>query len=267
MTFDGDHGPVHAFDYPPTNPEANPPIGELPPYVVLVHGGPTAHVAGAASGKITYFTSRGIGVLDVNYGGSTGYGRAYRERLRGRWGIVDVDDVAAASTGLVAERASGCCTSGHRGQARPVDGQCWPRSSERTSTAPASRATASAMPGRWLRDTHDFEAHYLDGLIGPLPQDESVYVERSPLSKADRFRVPVLLLQGDEDEVVPPAQSEAIRDALAARGVPHAYVLYEGEGHGFRRGETIVDALEKELAFLGEVFGFQTPDVPAMTLD
>lgn len=266
VTFDGDHGPVHAFDYPPTNPEANPPIGELPPYLVLVHGGPTAHVAGAASGKITYFTSRGIGVLDVNYGGSTGYGRAYRERLRGQWGIVDVDDVAAASRGLVAEgRADaarlaieGGSAGGWTVLAALVGTDVYSAGISRYGVGDA-RALAA--------QTHDFEAHYLDGLIGPLPQDESVYVERSPLSKADRFRVPLLLLQGDEDEVVPPAQSEAIRDALAARGVPHAYVLYEGEGHGFRRGETVVDALEKELAFLGEVFGFETPDVPPMTLD
>jgi dipeptidyl aminopeptidase/acylaminoacyl peptidase len=116
-------------------------------------------------------------------------------------------------------------------------------------------------------DTHDFEARYLDGLIGPLPEAEPVYIERSPLTSADRFRVPMLILQGSEDAVVPPAQAEAIRDALAERGVPHAYVLYEGEGHGFRSAETIVHALESELAFLGAAFGFDTPDVPGITLD
>jgi dipeptidyl aminopeptidase/acylaminoacyl peptidase len=116
-------------------------------------------------------------------------------------------------------------------------------------------------------DTHDFEARYLDGLIGPLPEAEELYLERSPLGRAERFRVPLLLLQGDEDAVVPPAQSEAIRDALAERGVPHAYVLYEGEGHGFRRSETLVHALETELAFLGQVFGFETPGVAALVLD
>lgn len=116
-------------------------------------------------------------------------------------------------------------------------------------------------------ETHDFEAHYLDGLIGPLPQSEQLYAERSPLSRPDGFRVPILLLQGAEDEVVPPSQSEAIRDALAARGIPHSYVLYEGEGHGFRRSETVVDALEKSLGFLGAVFGFETPGVEPLRLD
>ncbi|MEU1973593.1 prolyl oligopeptidase family serine peptidase [Microbacterium sp. NPDC019599] len=265
VTFEGPHGPVHAFDYPPTNPQARAPEGELPPYVVFVHGGPTGHVSGAASGKITYFTSRGIGVLDVNYGGSSGYGRAYRERLRGTWGIVDVDDVAAAAAGLAAEgRADAARLAIEGGSA---GGWTALAALVRTDVFSAGISRYGVGDARALAaETHDFEAHYLDGLIGPLPRDEQVYVERSPLSTPDRFRVPLLLLQGAEDEVVPPAQSEAIRDALAARGVPHAYVLYPGEGHGFRRGETIVDALEKELAFLGAVFGFETPDVPPLAL-
>ena len=265
VTYDGPHGPVHAFDFPPTHPEARGPVDELPPYVVLVHGGPTSHVAGAASGKIAYFTSRGIGVLDVNYGGSSGYGRDYRERLRGQWGVVDVDDVAAAAAGLSAEgRADAARLAIEGGSA---GGWTVLAALVGTDVFAAGISRYGVGDARALAaDTHDFEAHYLDGLIGPLPQAEEVYLERSPLSRPDRFRVPLLLLQGADDEVVPPAQSEAIRDALAAHGVPHAYVLYEGEGHGFRRAETVVDVLEKSYAFLGAVFGFETPGVPPVDL-
>ncbi|QIG38102.1 S9 family peptidase [Microbacterium sp. 4R-513] len=265
VTYDGPHGPVHAFDFPPTNPDAAAPEGALPPYVVLVHGGPTSHVAGAASGKIAYLTSRGIGVLDVNYGGSSGYGRDYRERLRGQWGVVDVDDVAAAAAGLAAEgRADpariaieGGSAGGWTVLAALVGTDAFSAGISRYGVGDA-RALAE--------DTHDFEAHYLDGLIGPLPRAEETYVQRSPLSRPDRFRVPLLLLQGADDEVVPPSQSEAIRDALSQHGVPHAYVLYEGEGHGFRRAETVVDVLEKSYAFLGAVYGFETPGVPPIEL-
>ena len=231
-----------------------------------MHGGPTAHVGGAASGRIAYFTSRGIGVLDVNYGGSSGYGRAYRERLRGQWGIVDVEDVAAAATGFASSGRSGSGAARHRGRlGGRMDGAGRARAAPMRSPR-ASPATASGTPGRWPSTRHDFEARYLDGLIGPLPDAEQLYIERSPLSHPERFRVPLLLLQGAEDPVVPPAQSEAIRDALAARGIPHAYVEYAGEGHGFRRAETVVHALETELAFLGAVFGFDTPGVPPLEL-
>ncbi len=265
-TFNGPHGPVHAVSYPPTHPEMSAPDGELAPYVVLVHGGPTAHSGGAPTPKIVYFTSRGIGVLEVNYGGSTGYGRAYRDRLRGQWGVVDVDDVAAAARGL--------CAAGEADPHRlAIDGGSaggWTvlAAIARTDVFAAGISRYGVGDARALAaDTHDFEARYLDGLIGPLPQAENIYIERSPLSHADGFDVPMLLLQGEDDEVVPPAQAEAIRAALSARSVPHAYVLYPGEGHGFRRAETIVDALEKELAFLGAVFGFDTPGVAALPLE
>lgn len=265
VTFAGRHGDVHAFDYAPTSPTHAAPDGALPPYVVLVHGGPTAHVGPIADTKTAYFTSRGIGVLDVNYGGSTGYGRAYRERLRGQWGVVDVDDVATAAEGLAAEgRADAARIAIEGGSAGG-----WTVLGALTATDAFAAGISRYGVGdaRMLaEDTHDFEARYLDGLIGPLPEAEQRYLERSPLSRADRFRVPLLLLQGADDAVVPPSQSEAIRDALAARGIPHAYVLYEGEGHGFRKAETIVHALESELAFLGEVFGFETPGVAPIEL-
>lgn len=265
LTVAGRHGDVHAYDHPPTNPDHTAPDGELPPYVVFVHGGPTSHVGGVADSKIVYFTSRGIGVLDVNYGGSTGYGREYRDRLRGQWGVVDVEDVAAAAEGL-----------GARGHADPARIAIAGGSAGGWTVLAALVGTDAFAAGisrygvgdaRTLAtDTHDFEARYLDGLIGPLPEAEALYLERSPLGHTERFRVPVLLLQGAEDDVVPPSQAEAIRDALAARGVPHAYVLYEGEGHGFRRAETIVHSLESELAFLGGVFGFEAPGIPPIEL-
>ncbi len=256
LTIDGPHGPVHAFDYPPTNPAETAPGGELPPYLVLVHGGPTSHVAGQASAAIAYFTSRGIGVLDVNYGGSTGYGRAYRERLAGQWGLVDVDDVLAAARGLADARLADPARLAIRGGS--AGGWTVLSSLVRGGVFAAGISRYGVSDLRALAaDTHDFEKHYLDGLVGPLPETEAVYIARSPLTHADRIDVPVLLLQGADDAVVPPSQSERIRDALAARGVPHEYVLFEGEGHGFRGASTIVTALEKELAFLGRVFGFE----------
>ena len=259
LVVEGAHGPVHAFAYPPASPEATGTDGELPPYVVLVHGGPTAHVTGAASASIAFFTSRGIGVLDVNYGGSTGYGRAYRDRLQGQWGVVDVDDVIAAARGLAEAGLADPARIAIRGGS--AGGWTVLSALVRGGTFAAGISRYGVADLRMLAaETHDFEAPYLDGLVGPLPAAEDVYIERSPLTHADRIDVPVLLLQGGEDRVVPPSQSEAIRDALAANGIDHEYVLYPGEGHGFRSAETIVDALERELAFLGRVFGF-TPSL------
>lgn len=259
LTVEGRHGPVHAFAYPPANPGVSASAAELPPYLVLVHGGPTAHVTGATSAALAFYTSRGIGVLDVNYGGSTGYGRAYRERLNGQWGIVDVDDVISAAQGLadagLADPARIAIRGGSAGGwtvlSALVRGGAF--------AAGVSRYGVSDLR-MLVADSHDFEKHYIGGLVGPLPASEDLYIARSPLTHADRIDVPVLLLQGADDIVVPPSQSEAIRDALARRGVDHEYVLYPDEGHGFRRAETVVDALERELAFLGRAFGF-TPSL------
>lgn len=257
VLVDGSHGPVHAFAYAPTNPSTSAPAAdeELPPYIVLVHGGPTAHVTGAASAAIAFWTSRGIGVLDVNYGGSTGYGRAYRERLDGGWGVFDVDDVIAAAHGLADAGLADPARIAIRGSS--AGGWTVLSSLVRGGTFAAGISRYGVVDLRMLNEhSPDFEAHYIEGLVGPLPESEAVYVARSPLTHADRIDVPVLLMQGSDDRVVPPSQSEAIRDALTESGVEHEYVLYPGEGHGFRSSETIIDALERELAFLGRVFGF-----------
>ena len=255
ILVEGAHGAVHAFAYAPANPEVTAPAGELPPYVVFVHGGPTAHVTGAASAAIAFYTSRGIGVLDVNYGGSTGYGRAYRDRLHGQWGVVDVDDVIAAARGLADAGLADPARIAIRGSS--AGGWTVLSALVRGGTFAAGISRYGVADLRMLAEhSHGFEEHYITGLVGPLPEAESLYIERSPLSHADRIDVPVLLMQGADDRVVPPSQSEAIRDALAANGVDHEYVVYAGEGHGFRSGTTIVNALERELAFLGRIFGF-----------
>lgn len=259
IEVDGPDGAVHAFAYPPANPDMAPPMSELPPYIVFVHGGPTAHVTGAASAGIAFWTSRGIGVLDVNYGGSTAYGRAYRERLDGRWGIADVDDVIAAARGLADSGLADPARIAIRGSS--AGGWTVLCALVRGGTFAAGISRYGVADLRMLAEhSHDFEAHYIEGLVGPLPEAAHLYSERSPLTHADRIDVPVLLMQGEDDPVVPPGQSEAIRDALEARGVDHEYVLYPREGHGFRAAETIVDALERELAFLGRVFGFTPAD-------
>jgi dipeptidyl aminopeptidase/acylaminoacyl peptidase len=256
---------VHALVYAPTSPEEQAPAGELPPYVVFVHGGPTAQVSAALDLEKVYFTSRGVGVIDVDYGGSTGYGRAYREALRGQWGVVDVQDCVAAAQGLArAGRADGSRLVIRGGSAGG-----WTVLAALTGTD-AFAAGASyygvAELVRFAQDTHDFESRYLDGLVGPLPESAALYEQRAPLNNVDGLSCPVLLLQGDEDLVVPPSQAEMFRDALVRKQIPHAYLLFEGEQHGFRRADTVVTALEAELSFHGQVLGFDPPGVPRLAL-
>ena len=259
--------------YPPANPGVTGPPGELPPFVVDVHGGPTSHSLPVLSMEAAYFTSRGIGVIDVNYGGSTGYGREYRNRLRGQWGIVDVADAYAAAIGLAeageADRARlgirGGSAGGWTALVAVTTGP------ELTGVKEAVFAAATSYYGvsdlRPLAvDTHDFESRYLDGLVGPLPEAEELYVERAPVGHVNDLTCPVLLLQGLDDPVVPPSQSEAIAADLAAHGIRHAYIAFAGESHGFRKAETIIAALEAELAFYGEIFGFTPPGVPPVEL-
>lgn len=255
---------VHAFVYPPTHPDYSGPEGELPPYVAFVHGGPTGHVSGGLSLTYAYFTSRGIGVIDINYGGSSGYGRAYRELLRGGWGIVDVADTAAAMRGL----ADAGLADPNRLAIRGGSAGGWTVLACLTSTdvfaCGASYFGVADLSG-FAESTHDFESRYLEGLIGPA-EDVALYAERAPINKVDGLSAPVLLLQGLDDRIVPPEQSRVFRDALLAKGIAHAYREYVGESHGFRRAETIVDATESELSFYGQVLGFDPAGVPRLEL-
>ena len=257
---------AHALYYPPTNPAWAAPPGELPPLYVECHGGPTSNAATAISLAFQYLTSRGIACLDVDYRGSTGYGRAYRDLLRGAWGVADLEDAVAAAR-FVADQ----------GLADPrrmaiSGGSAGGYTALRALTA-APGAFAAGIShfgvgdlGSLASDTHKFESRYLDSLVGPWPEAEAVYRERSPVNAVDRIGVPVLLLQGCDDRVVPPAQAEAMEAALRARGTPVAALYFEGEGHGFRGAEAIVRSTEAELAFLGQAFGFRpVDDLPALT--
>jgi len=245
-----------AFFYPPKNDDAHGPDGARPPLIVKSHGGPTSAAEHVYDTGVQYWTSRGFAVVDVNYGGSTGYGRAYRESLRDRWGIVDVEDCAAAAEALAA-----------RGEVDPR--QLLIRGGSAggytTLAALAFKDTFAAGASHYgvadlsalARDTHKFESRYLDRLVGPYPERSDLYDERSPLSARDGFSCPVIFFQGAEDRIVPPNQAESMVEALRARGVPVAYLLFEGEQHGFRRAGNIVRALEAELSFYGQVLGFE----------
>jgi dipeptidyl aminopeptidase/acylaminoacyl peptidase len=266
-------GVVHAIVYPPASPGMTGLPGELPPFVVHVHGGPTSNSFPVLSMEKAFFTSRGIGIIDVNYGGSTGYGRAYRNRLRGQWGIVDVADAYTAALGLAAAGEADRARLGIRGGSAGG----WTALAAVTSgpaltgTAEAVFAAATSYYGvsdlrPFATDTHDFESRYLDGLIGPLPEADALYAERAPVGHVSELTCPILLLQGLDDPIVPPSQSEAIAADLAAHGIRHAYIAFAGESHGFRKAETVTASLEAELAFYGEIFGFVPPDVPPLEL-
>ncbi|HTZ43880.1 MAG TPA: prolyl oligopeptidase family serine peptidase [Jatrophihabitans sp.] len=256
---------VHAIDHPPTNPDHTAPDGELPPYVVMVHGGPTSQSVATMSLDIAYFTSRGIGVLDVNYGGSTGYGRAYRDRLKGQWGVVDVEDTIAAIRGLVAEGSADparlAITGGSAGGFTVLAALT---GTDVFACGTSYFGVADLM--KMLEHTHDFESQYLFGLVGPLPEDAELYRTRSPLHNVAGLSCPVLLLQGLEDPVVPPEQAELFRDALVAKGIPHAYLAFPEESHGFRQAKNQIASQEAELSFYGQVFGFTPPGVPELEL-
>ncbi len=266
---------VHALVYPPANPAVSGPDGERPPYIVWVHGGPTSQVVPRLDLEKAFFTSRGIGIIDVNYGGSSGYGRAYRERLRGQWGIVDVADVMTAALAL-AEAGE---ADGKRLGIRGGSAGGWTALAAVTSgievAGGGSRGGVFAAVTSYFgvadlrgfaAQTHDFESRYLDGLIGPLPECDLLYAERAPVGHVNDATCPVLLLQGLDDPVVPPAQAESIAADLAAHGIPYAYIAFEGESHGFRKAENIVASLEAELSFYGQIMGFAPPGVPPVPL-
>lgn len=252
-------GTAHALHYPPTNPDFAGPDGERPPLVVLSHGGPTSNTLTTLELSRQFITSRGIAVVDVDYGGSTGYGREYRGRLDGQWGIVDVDDCIAAARFLV-----------ERGDVDP----------DRLAIEGGSAGGYTTLAALAFRDvftagishygvgdmellelkTHKFESQYLHRLLAPYPEAAALYRERSPIHAARDITSPVLLLQGLDDRVVPPSQAETMAAALAANGIPYAYLAFEGEGHGFRGAHAIRRTLEARLSFLGQVFGFEPAD-------
>jgi dipeptidyl aminopeptidase/acylaminoacyl peptidase len=265
-TFGTADRPVHTFVYEPANPAFAAPQGQLPPFVAFVHGGPTSRTVPAVNLAIAYFTSRGIGVVDINYGGSTGYGREYRDRLRGQWGIVDVDDTITAVRGL----AEAGLADGDRLAIRGGSAGGWTVLASLTQSdvfACGASYYGVAELTLFAEETHDFESRYIDGLVGPLPEAAELYAERAPLNNVDGLSCPVLLLQGLDDKIVPPSQAERFRDALAAKGLRYAYLAYEGESHGFRKASTIVSATEAELSFYGQVMGFTPVDVPVLELE
>ncbi|OQD53593.1 acyl-peptide hydrolase [Streptomyces phaeoluteigriseus] len=257
---------IHAHVYPPHNPGCVAPGAELPPYVIWAHGGPTDRSPLVLDLEIAYFTSRGIGVAEVDYGGSTGYGREYRDRLRGQWGVVDVEDCAAVALALADEGTADRDRLAIRGGSAGG----WTAAASLTGTDVYACGTISYpvldLTAWATGETHDFESRYLDTLVGPLDEVPARYTERSPVEHADRIAVPFLLLQGLDDVICPPAQAERLLARIAGRGVPHAYLAFEGEGHGFRRAETVVRALEAELSLYAQVFGLRVPGIPTLEL-
>jgi len=250
---------AHGFYYAPTNRDFAAPPEEKPPLLVKSHGGPTSATIAALMLSIQYWTSRGFAVLDVNYGGSTGYGRAYRERLNGSWGIVDVDDCVNGAKFLAAQgRVDGDRLVIDGGSAGGYTTLC-ALTFRDVFKAGASHYGVSDLEALEL-DTHKFESKYSDGLIGPYPERRDLYIERSPLHFADQLSCPVIFFQGLEDKVVPPNQAEMMVEALRKKGVPVAYVAFEGEQHGFRRAENIKRSLDGELYFYSRVFGFELAD-------
>ncbi|HKY16959.1 MAG TPA: prolyl oligopeptidase family serine peptidase, partial [Microthrixaceae bacterium] len=257
-TGPNDEHRAHAIYYEPANAEHMLRSGERPPLMVMVHGGPTAMAPAELRLGVQFWTSRGFAVVDVNYRGSTGFGRRYRNELRGAWGVYDIEDVEAAARFLASS-----------GRADPERLLIRGGSAGGFTVLAALTFTDTFAAGASLygiadlavlaRDTHKFESRYLDSLVGPWPEAAATYEERSPLHHVDRLDRPVIVLQGLDDKVVPPEQAELIVEALASRGIPHAYVAFEGEGHGFRRAENIQRALEAELSFYAQVLGMPHP--------
>ena len=261
-----DGAEAHGLYYPPAHPSAQAPASERPPLLVLGHGGPTGAARSQLQLGIQYWTSRGIAVVDVNYRGSTGYGTAYREALQGRWGVSDVDDCVAAARHLVRSGEVDGDRLIIRGSSAGGYTTLCALAFQKVFAAGASRYGIADLAALAI-DTHKFEARYMDSLVGPYPEDAEVYEARSPIYFVDDFEAPMIVLQGAEDVVVPPNQAEMIVAALEQRSIPVAYLLFEGEQHGFRRAENIVAALEAELSFFAEILGF-TPagDIPPVAI-
>lgn len=267
-TVAGDSGvaEAHALVYPPTSPQVSAPAGELPPLLVVVHGGPTSSASPVLNLGVQYWTSRGFAVADVDYRGSTGYGRRYRDALRGRWGIADLDDVVACARWLAGQGrvdpARMAIRGGSAGGYTTLAALTFRPGVFAAGASHYGVADLAALAA----DTHSFESRYLDGLIAPWPEGGSVYAERSPVHHTDALDTPLAVFQGAEDAVVPPEQAEMLVAALRAKGVPHAYLLFPGEQHGFRKAENIRAALDGELSFYAQVLGFGLPADEGITL-
>lgn len=259
--------PVYGFLYEPVNAEFQAPHDELPPLLVFSHGGPTGMAVPSFNVSVQYWTSRGFAVLDVNYGGSLGYGRAYRERLAGRWGIVDVADCASGALALAAQgRVDPARLAIRGGSAGGYTTLCALTFTD-VFKAGASYFGVGDLE-RLTQDTHKFESRYLDSLVGPYPEERDRYVERSPIHHLDQLACPVILFQGTDDKVVPPGQARDMAAAVRAKGLPVALLMFDGEGHGFLKAENIKRAVEAELYFYGRVFGFPLADpVEAIAID
>jgi dipeptidyl aminopeptidase/acylaminoacyl peptidase len=250
---------AHGFFYPPANGDYRAPPGELPPLIVTSHGGPTSMSTQSLKLSVQFWTSRGFAVLDVNYGGSTGYGRAYMELLKGQWGIVDVEDCVAGAQYLAQRGFVDVDRMAIRGGSASGFTTLCALTFHRVFKAGASHFGVSDLAALDA-DTHKFESRYTSDLVAPPPEREQLYRERSPILHTDKLSCPMIFFQGLDDKVVPPAQSESMVQALRSRGIPVAYLAFEGEGHGFRRQENIQRSLEAELLFYAQVFGFQPAD-------
>ena len=251
---------AYGLFYPPSSPAHDGPEDERPPLIVMSHGGPTSHATPIFSLELQFWTSRGFAVVDVNYGGSTGYGRAYRERLNGQWGVVDLKDCVNAARSLIAEREADpdrlLIRGGSAGGYTTICALTF-TDDFAAGTSYFGVADLEQFAGG---ETHKFELEYEHTLVGPYPDEAERYRARSPIHFVEQMRTPMLVLQGADDKVVPPSQAELIVGALRDRGIPHAYLLFEGEGHGFRKAETIVASLEAELSFYAQILGFEPGD-------
>ena len=259
---------AHALFYPPANPMAAGPPGERPPLIVTSHGGPTSQASTALNLRTQFWTSRGFALVDVDYRGSSGYGRAYRRQLDGQWGVVDVDDCVAAARYLAEEgevdgrrmAVRGSSASGLTALLALTRRPSGPGRGKHGVFAAGASLYGVVDLAALATDTHKFEARYLDGLVGPWPEAAEVYRARSPLTHADELSAPLIIFQGLDDKVVPPAQAEVLVDALRRARLPFAYLTFEGEAHGFRKAETIQRVMEAELSFYGQVLGFTPAD-------
>jgi dipeptidyl aminopeptidase/acylaminoacyl peptidase len=251
---------AHAIYYPPKNKDFLAPEEELPPLIVISHGGPTAASGTTLRYSIQYWTSRGFAVLDVNYGGSTGYGQEYRRRLNGNWGVVDVDDCCNGALYLVkkglADPKRLAIRGGSAGGYTTLASLAFRND---VFKAGASHYGLSELEV-FVKDTHKFESRYLYSLVGPYPERKDLYLERSPINYTANLACPLILFQGDEDKVVPPSQSQMMFEAVRAKGLPIAYLIFKGEQHGFRKAENIKRSLEAELYFYSRIFRFDLAD-------